>query len=63
MTVTSRVPKKLRNPNLETGQVVEEAGKECEVAGGASAIERLLDLAGSGLWKGDLSEMREDNPG
>jgi Arc/MetJ family transcription regulator len=23
---------------------------------------RILDLAGSGLWEGDLSEMREDGP-
>ena len=22
---------------------------------------RILDLAGSGLWEGDLAEMREDN--
>jgi Arc/MetJ family transcription regulator len=24
--------------------------------------QRILDLAGSGLWEGDLSEMREDRP-
>ena len=23
---------------------------------------RILDLAGSGLWEGDLAEMREDQP-
>jgi Arc/MetJ family transcription regulator len=23
---------------------------------------RILELAGSGLWEGDLSEMREDTP-
>jgi hypothetical protein len=23
---------------------------------------RILDLAGSGLWEGDLSSMREDRP-
>ena len=23
---------------------------------------RILDLAGSGLWQGDLAEMREDRP-
>lgn len=23
---------------------------------------RILELAGSGLWEGDLSEMREDSP-
>jgi len=23
---------------------------------------RILDLAGSGLWEGDLTEMREDRP-
>ena len=23
---------------------------------------RILDLAGSGLWEGDLSEMRQDRP-
>ena len=23
---------------------------------------RILDLAGSGLWEGDLSEMRRDHP-
>ena len=23
---------------------------------------RILDLAGSGLWQGDLSEMRQDRP-
>lgn len=23
---------------------------------------RILDLAGSGLWEGNLSEMREDSP-
>lgn len=26
----------------------------------ASAAQRLLELAGTGLWEGDLSEMRED---
>ena len=27
-----------------------------------SRAGRILDLAGSGLWEGDLSEMRRDRP-
>jgi hypothetical protein len=27
---------------------------------GQSPAQRLLELAGSGLWEGDLAEMRDD---
>jgi hypothetical protein len=30
--------------------------------GGKLAAQRLLKLAGSGLWEGDLAEMRDDLP-
>jgi hypothetical protein len=56
--------RKLLVADVDFAQRVEEAlDKERTVAPGDPAAARnLLDLAGSGLWEGDLSEMREDRP-
>jgi hypothetical protein len=38
------------------------ARREDAVTEAAAPVLQLLKLAGSGLWKGDLAEIRDDTP-
>lgn len=53
--------RKILATDVHLAQQVEEALDQVgEPQGAATPVRRLLELAGSGLWEGDLGEMRDD---